>query len=237
MQAESETKTNEITAVDSSLFKLNKEVKQLTEDVSEATASLEEATQKRTDEHDTYLSAKKEAEDGIQGSRLALDIMADYYRKQSGSALLQSSAKPGVNMGDYMAEAHERSAGVLGMLEVLKSDFERTKTTLDADEASALSDFNALKSDLENDIEQKNEDIATKNGEIKEKEVEKNQKEQELDAAQNRLEIAHEKLDAMRGMCTENEESYEERRRKRQEEIDHLEKTMGLLNELIQEGH
>jgi len=123
------------------------------------------------------------------------------------------------------------------MLEVLKSDFERTKTTLDADEASALSDFNALKSDLENDIEQKNEDIATKNGEIKEKEVEKNQKEQELDAAQNRLEIAHEKLDAMRGMCTENEESYEERRRKRQEEIDHLEKTMGLLNELIQEGH
>jgi len=50
----------------------------------------------------------------------------------------------------------------------------------------------------------------------------KNDKEQAFDAAQERLEIAHEMLDSMRGMCTENEESYEARRQKRQEEIDPL---------------
>jgi len=236
--------------LDASLFKLNKQVKQLTADIGEATASLQEATEQRANEHEVYLSAKKEAKDGIDGSKLALDVMNDYYRKKEPAALLQSSAskdrsgkelhdmaKPEVNMGDYMGEAHERSAGVLGMLEVLHSDFERTKTTLDTDEDKAKSDFDALKTDLDTDISAKNEDLDTTNGEIANKEVEKDEKEKELDAAQERLEIAHEKLDAMRGMCTENDESFEERRRKRQEEIDHLEKTMALLNELIEEGH
>mmetsp|Transcript_101800 Transcript_101800/g.180815 ORF Transcript_101800/g.180815 Transcript_101800/m.180815 type:complete len:692 (+) Transcript_101800:85-2160(+) len=246
MQAESETKTNSITALDAKLFKLNEEVKQLTSDVSEATASLEEATEQRADEHATFLSAKKEAEDGIDGSTLALNIMTAYYKK---AALLQSSgpldssgkelhdyAKPEVNMGDYMAEAHERSAGVLGMLEVLQSDFERTNTSISAEEKQAVSDFDTLKNGLEADIKAKNDDIATKNGEIADDTVAKDQEETELETAQKRLELALEKLDSLRGICTENEESYATRRKKRQEEIDHLKKTVTLLDDLIEEG-
>jgi len=247
MQAESETRTNTITALDAKLFKLNKEVEQLTSDVSEATASMEEAAKQRSDEHATFLSAKKEAEDGIDGSTLALNIMTAYYKK---AALLQSSgpldssgkelhdyAKPEVNMGDYMAEAHERSAGVLGMLEVLKSDFERTNSSVSADERKAVSDFEELKSSLEADINSKNDEIATKNGEIADDTVKKNEEETALDAATERLEIALEKLDSLRGMCTENEESYETRRRKRQEEIDHLKNTVTLLDDLIASGN
>jgi len=245
-QAESETLTNEITSLDSELFNLNKEIKQLTADISEATASLQEATEQRESENEVYVSAKNEAQDGIDGTNLALEVMNNYYKK---ATLLQSSGPkdrsgkevhgmgPEVNMGDYAGEAHQRSAGVLGMLEVLHSEFERTKTTLETDETKAQDEFDTLKTDLETDISDKNGDLDTKNGDIATKKALKVEKEKALEQAQDRLEIAHEKLDAMRGMCTENDESYEARRAKRQEEIDHLEKTMSLLNELIEEGH
>jgi len=239
-QAMKESLTNEITGLDSKLFKLNKDVKGLTEDISEATAALEEASKQRADEHETYLSALKEASDGVQGSSLALQILTDYYKKEGGSSLLQSasdSKQPEVNMGDYAAEAHERSAGVLGMLEVLKSDFESTKAKVEADEQSAVSDFEELETSLNTDITEKSDDIDTKKGEIKDTTVTKGSEEQSLEAAKDRLELALEKLDAMRGMCTENEESFESRTQKRQEEIDHLKNTVSLLDELIAQGH
>jgi len=154
--------------------------------------------------------------------------------------LLQSasdSKQPEVNMGDYAAEAHERSAGVLGMLEVLKSDFESTKAKVEADEQSAVSDFEELETSLNTDITEKSDDIDTKKGEIKDTTVTKGSEEQSLEAAKDRLELALEKLDAMRGMCTENEESFESRTQKRQEEIDHLKNTVSLLDELIAQGH
>jgi len=247
--ADSETLRNEITALDASLFKLNKNVKQLSEDISEATASLQEATAQRESENEVYESAKKEAQDGIDGSKLALDVMNDYYKNVGKKAvLLQSSGPkdssgkevhgmgPEVNMGDHAGEAHERSAGVLGMLEVLHSDFERTKTTLDSDEAQSKADFDALKTDLDTDITDKNEELDEVKTDMAAKEVQKDQKENALENAQEMLENAHEKLDALRDMCTNTDESYEERRRKRQEEIDHLETTVKLLNDMIAEG-
>jgi len=241
-QAQSETLTNTIAGLDAKLFKLNKEVQELTNDVSEAAASLTEAEKQRANEHATYVSALKEAQDGLQGSTLALSILTDFYKKQKQTSFLQSAStvggkdKPDVNMGDYMGEAHQRSAGVLGMLEVLKSDFEHTKTEVEADEQSALSDFQALQTRINDDITVKNTDIDTKKSEISDSQVQKGQAESSLEQTKRSLELALEKLDAMRGMCTENEESYATRRQKRQEEIDHLKKTVTLLDDLIEEG-
>merc|ERR1712079_163966 len=62
----------------------------------------------RLEEKDEYGSAKKEMEEGIKGVRLALKVLRDYYAKDKAHA---------ADVGG--------GAGVVGILEVVESDFSK----------------------------------------------------------------------------------------------------------------
>merc|ERR1712100_765173 len=111
------------------------------------------------------LIAKLEADAGLLGVSRAMKILKDFY----AGALLQTHYKPpksdasGNTVSDLAPDTFEdeysgnqaASTGIIGQLEVIKSDFEGTIETTKAAEEEAESKFDEYKKESEKDIKEK----------------------------------------------------------------------------------
>merc|ERR1740133_386932 len=99
--------------------------------------------------------------------------------------------------GDYHGN-QEKSKGIIGLLEVIESDFARTIQTVNDEEIAAQDEFNAFKDMTEADIADKNE------------------------AKKAREDRRDEIKEELASQCIRGEETYEERVAKRTKEIEAL---------------
>merc|ERR1719277_2003474 len=118
----------------------------------------------------------------------------------------------------------------MGMLEVIKSDFDRTDRTTEAAEAKAHADFvefdRASRADISGKETKKaldEEDLETTRNNIK-------SKMSDLKTAQNLLDAALKVVEALKPTCIDTGMSYEERVQKREEEIVALKKALCILD-------
>jgi len=229
-QAEIERLTNQIDLDNAAVQELKTDISGLTEDISEVQSNLAEAQQIREDEKAANSAVVKEAEEGKTGVAFALSTLSSFYKQKS---FIQTAQAPEVNTKSYGDDAKQRSTGVLGMLEVLQSDFEKKVTTTKADEATAVEKFAALKTDLEADMKAKNADVDAKSAEIKSKQDSFLENTGSLDNVKEQKLLATAELEKLRGMCTDGEDSYAARVQKRREQIDRLKKTGKMLDEMI----
>merc|ERR1719158_1519544 len=86
---------------------LKEEVATLTKELAELAASQAEMDKVRADEKAAYDKNKPEMEEGLEGIKLALKVLRDYYAKE--------------DKGHEAAEG--AGSGIIGMLEVIESDF------------------------------------------------------------------------------------------------------------------
>merc|ERR1719203_2113472 len=88
----------------------------------------------RTESHAAYVQAKADLEEGLEGVRKALAVLRDYYG--SAAALLQQPAKP---------ELHSKATGagesIIGILEVVESDFATNLAKEETEEADAAAEY------------------------------------------------------------------------------------------------
>merc|ERR1712008_627102 len=125
---------------------LTAEIAQLKEDIAALEKALEEAEDIRKKEKATNLQTIKDASSGFESVTEAITILSAFY-KQAAKALLQVKASPvdedtqGPGFEGAYKGKQDASTGIIGMLEVIKSDFDRTvRHTTDA-EAKAHADF------------------------------------------------------------------------------------------------
>merc|ERR1740121_2393941 len=129
---------------------------------------------------------------------------------------------------DYKGKQEESNA-IIGLLEVIKSDFERTEITVTQEESDAQDDYDDLKEDLDKSTKNKQAAINTKEGQVgdaKDDIVLFTQRKRDADAS---LKIALAKLEELHGICVAGEETYEERVAKRKKEIDALKEAHAIL--------
>merc|ERR1719321_407016 len=93
-------------------------------------------------ENEATISEAKEAKDAVAE---AIDTLEKFYKTaaKGSSEFIQGveDDAPEVGFeGDYKGQ-QEASGGIIGMLEVIKSDFERTITETEQAEAQAEQDF------------------------------------------------------------------------------------------------
>jgi len=193
--------------------KLKNEVAQLQKELAELAKSQAEMDQVRSDEKAVYEKNKPEMEGGLKGIKLALKILNDYYAKAD--------------------KAHSSSdgagSGIIGMLEVIESDFTKGLAEMVAAEQTAAASFE--KENQENAIEKttKNQDVKYKTKEaagldkaIAELSTDKEGVEAELDAVNDYLASLEQK-------CTYKVESYEERKARREAEVNGLKEALDIL--------
>jgi len=161
------------------IAKLEEEIATLMSEVAELTKALNEATQLRGEEKADNTKTLADANAGLAGVTKAMKILKDFY----DNALIQTKTqyKPpkgdasGMTVGDLAPDSfsgdfsgnQDAAVGIIGQLDVIKSDFEGTIDATKTAEDDAESEFDSYKSDTESDISSKEGDIATKEGEVK----------------------------------------------------------------------
>merc|ERR1719440_1247432 len=121
------------------------EIETLSKEQAELTKSMGEATDVRTKEKAANEEAIADSKAGAEAVKQALVILQEFYSSQA--SLLQSK-KQVPEMAAYTG-MQSGKGGVIGMLEVIETDFMRVVAETSAAEAQASKDYDAFMNEAE----------------------------------------------------------------------------------------
>jgi len=213
---------------------LTADIAELVEVLPKLYQALNETTRLRAEEKEENLERIKTAKVGVSMVTEAIVILKAYY-KQSAKALLQQRASPvdedteGPGFSGAYRGKQESSKGIVGLLEVIKTDFDRTARHTMAEEKQAQEEFvefeRVTKTDIsgkETALELKSEDQAKVHAAM-EKDL------TDLGTTQGLLDDALKTVEDLKPMCLDMGQSYAERVQKREEEITALKSCLEIL--------
>merc|ERR1719293_201064 len=120
-----ETLHAEIDQLEASIAKLTEDIAELTKAVSELDSAMAKATKIRGDEKATNTETIADSQAAQTAVAQALTVLKEFYAKAGeATAFVQQSAEPEIFDSPYKGMGGE-SGGVVGMLEVIESDFAR----------------------------------------------------------------------------------------------------------------
>jgi len=123
------------------------------------------------------------------------------------------------------------SKGVIGLLEVILADFDRTGTVVTEQEKMSEQDYQDFKTETEKDSVTKQDSVDTKNGLVAGIKDELVQAADDKMDAEKAYDGAIKELESLETMCVEGEETYEERAAKRKKEIEALKEAHAILED------
>lgn len=214
----------ELASLDAKKDALTEELEELASALKELNAALEEATKLRAESKAENMQTLKDAKLGLTATSEALLILKVFYKQSAkGKVLLQASPleeEENSNAASGAYKGNQDSAkAILGLLEVIVTDFQRTVTNTQAQEDAEQTEFvkfdRTSKADIggkETKTELDEQDLATTKTTIVEKT-------KDLTTNQNLCDEALKELEELKPMCVDSGMSYEERVAKREEEI------------------
>merc|ERR1719335_2117459 len=144
--------------------------------------------------------------------------------------MLQSQAKPVIFEGGCQIRK-QSGVGVIGMLEVIKSDFARLQAETQAAEVSAQKAYEEFMSDSKIDKSAKQAEIKNKSEKQANEEEALVMKEKDLAGTQKELDAALRYYDKLKPSCVDTGLSYEERVARRKQEIESLQDALKILSD------
>jgi len=219
--------------------KLGGEVGALSTEIGALKKSVLEATELRAEEKANNQASVVSAKTGKKAVGDAIQVLRSFYNAQ----LLQIDAKPGklsaknrhgksVTKGPFEGSykgKQEASKGVVGILEVIESDFQRTISNTKSEESSSASDFKASVKKTQSAISSKNTLKSEKEDAIKKATTTITQAKDDRMDAKKLMETALEELEKISAMCLTGEGTFAERKKQREQEIKSLQGAMQIL--------
>jgi len=205
----------------------------LEDEIAAAQAALAKATAQRNKEKAENEEAIKDAKEAIPAVREAIRVLKDFYAKASTATALVQQRGPGddapASWDSSYTGQQSSSTGVVGMLEVILTDFTRLESETSSSEAEAASAFDRFSSDTNADIASLTEsaDVKTKDKTKKEKDL--NDTKKDLRTTQEELDAALAYYDKLKPSCIDAGVSYNERVQRREEEIESLQEALKIL--------
>merc|ERR1719453_345882 len=147
-----ETLHAEIDELQATIAKLTEDIGELTKAVAELDAAMAKATKLRQEEKAKNTETIKDSQDAQTAVAQALTVLKDFYSKAGdATALLQQQpSAPEIFDSPYKGMQSE-NGGVVGMLEVIESDFARLEAETTAAEATAQKEYDTFMTDAEVD--------------------------------------------------------------------------------------
>merc|ERR1711957_925605 len=155
-----ETLHAEIDQLEASIAKLTEDITELTKAVAELNEAMAEATKLRQEEKATNEETIKDAGEAQTAVAQALTVLKEFYAK-AGDATALIQQQPEIFDSPYRGLQSE-NGGVVGMLEVIESDFARLESDTKAAEASAQNEYDTFMTDSKVDKAAKTKDIEHK---------------------------------------------------------------------------
>jgi DNA repair exonuclease SbcCD ATPase subunit len=226
-----ETLHAEIDELTSSIAKLGEEITELTEAVAAIDAAVAKATAIREEEKAKNQETVSDAQEAQTAVSQALTVLREFYAKAAeATALVQQQPEaPEIFDSPYKGMGGE-SGGVIGMLEVINSDFSRLEAETNAAEEQAQKEYDEFMTDSEVDKAQKTQDIEHKTARKQDQSASLTQKKSDLEGTQKELDAALDYYEKLKPSCVDSGESYEDRVQRRKEEIQSLQEALQILN-------
>jgi len=220
------------------------EIQVLLQEIADLTKGLNEATELRKNEKAENAKTINDATNGDAGVTRAMDILKGFY--DNAFVQTQDSYTPpnadasGKTVGDlapggFEGENHGNQAaasGIMGQLQVIKSDFERTIQQTNDGESSSESEFQSYKSDTESSISEKSDLVRDKRGEITDENSSLSDSKVDLQEHSALKKEALDELSKLKPACVSTGSSYAERVMRREQEIESLKNAYVILNEM-----
>jgi len=222
-----ETLHAEIDELEASIAKLTEEITDLTKAVAELDAAVATATSVREEEKAKNTVTIKDSQDAQTAVAQALSVLKDFYAKAAEATSFVQ--QPEVFDEPYKGMQSE-NGGVVGMIEVIQSDFARLESETSAAEAEAQKQYDEFMGDSSVDKAQKSKDIEHKSGKKQNHEQALQEAKTDLDGTQKELDAALAYYEKLKPSCVDAGESYEDRVARRKEEIESLQEALRILN-------
>lgn len=191
---------------------LKEQVAALQKQLADLAASQAEMSKIRQEEKNLHRHNKAEMESGLEGVKMALRILREYYAKDS----------------DHKA-AGGAASGIVGMLEVVESDFTKNMAAMNGAELTAQGQYDRETSENEIERATKEKDVEYKNREATQLDGQVREASSDRDGAQTELSAVLEYKGQLLKMCVATPSTYEERKGRREAEIAGLKEALNIL--------
>jgi len=234
--------TAKIDSAAASSASLKEQVKVLQEELAALSREQAQMDKIRYETHEAYTTAKADLELGLNGVRKALTVLREYYGS-AAAALVQDD-----KMGAFMQQPaepvkHSKASGagssIIGILEVVESDFAKNLAQEEAAEADAESEYQKVSQENRITKASKEQDEKYKTQEFKSLDKTIAELSSDRESASSELAAVLEYYSKIKERCIAKPETYEERRARRAAEIEGLKVALRTLEEetaLLQHG-
>jgi len=234
---------------------LAEDITTLSGEISDLTKGLNEETVLRETEKDENDKTLAEAQAGLAAVEGAIEVLNAFYnpsfiqsKKQAPSNTAEGYERfvaegagsdgktvddmaPGAGeMGEYGGKS-DASKSIIGLLEVIKSDFENTISKTTTDEEAAVAAYEDFKSETETSITDKGTLKDTKTDDKTTAELDITQAEADLKLQKEDLDNALDELKKLKPVCVDSGMSWEERTARREQEVEALKNALKILQE------
>eukprot|EP00933_Yihiella_yeosuensis_P026048 TRINITY_DN2021_c0_g2_i1.p1 TRINITY_DN2021_c0_g2~~TRINITY_DN2021_c0_g2_i1.p1 ORF type:complete len:726 (-),score=248.28 TRINITY_DN2021_c0_g2_i1:70-2247(-) len=238
---EAEKISAKLQKLESNRVRMNQENALMTDELAQLREDLIKATDLRVAESKENRKTVEEATEGKEAVELALAELQAFYKKagkttelyDQGKSFLQVNSKQTpVDAGFAGGYAGKQNAasGIVDMMKVIQTDFERTVTDTKASEEQAADAFTKFRSESNVDISNKETGIKLNTDELASTTNKLNEEKANLQNTFDLLDGALETLEDLKPTCVDNAMSYEERKAKRDKEIGDLTTALCLLD-------
>lgn len=209
---------------------LAKEVSELTKMVSQIDKDVAEASKLRSEEKATNTQTIKESKAAQDAVARALKVLQEFYAKAGIAESFVQSDPPEIFDTPYQGN-QGGSKGVIGMLEVIQTDFARLESETEAEENQSQKLHDDFLNESSEDKAAKSANITHKTNTKKKDEKKLNDTVEDLQGTQNELDKATKYYDSIKPRCVDPGVSYDDRVARRQEEIESLQEALRILED------
>mmetsp|Transcript_145852 Transcript_145852/g.268929 ORF Transcript_145852/g.268929 Transcript_145852/m.268929 type:complete len:678 (+) Transcript_145852:68-2101(+) len=213
---------------------LTSQIAEISEAMKALQAQRAEATKIRQADKATNAKTVADAKVAQEAVNKAIQVLREFYEPGEGSALLQD----GVSLSQEMARATSDkpykgmtadSGGIMGMLDVILSDFVRLETETTTSEDADATSYQKFMDESTEDLKVKETEsthLSNKNDETK---ADMRELTEMIESTQKELDAALTYYAKLKADCVDTGFSYELRKQKREEEIESLKEALAML--------
>lgn len=232
LTAETDELTATIEGLSAKSNKLATQISSLSDEIAQLDAAVAKATEIRETEKAKNAATIADAKAAIAAVSEATKVLKEFYAKAAGATALAQAAK---GVADDMPQTFDKpytgmaGGGVMGMLEVILSDFQRLEAETTSTEDSSANEFTQFSNDSQLDRATKSKDVEMKTEAKQAADSDASTNKNNRDAAQEQLDAAMKYYEQLKPSCVDAGLSYEDRVAKRNEEVQSLKEALKIL--------